>query len=446
MRPTGWFGRWLSWCLEGLGMPLRLVPRLASGAFWSVGGGTLLQGMQLVTSVILARILGTGAFGLFGILQTTISAFAVLAAPALGAAGSRYVSALRRSDPIRAGRIAAMTLVTSGLAGIAGAVFLVLEGDRIAEVFGAAALGGPLRIGAIAVACATVNGAQVGILSGLESFRRLALLNGARGLLTVTLVPLCAQFWNVTGVAWCLGGIGVATVVLTEYALRAESLRAGLEVSKREWWREKAVLGAFAFPAFLGGFLVLPVLWLATAWLARSPNGLAEVGLFTAANHWRLLVLFLPGVLMQPLLPVLSSAWAAGSVGEFRMSVRSQLRLVLGVTGAAAAAISILAAPIMSAYGRDFSRGSVVLVWLVWSAVLSALAGVIGVALAAMNRMWTGLWLNAGWAVVFLGLARIFRADGAAGLAAAFAASYTLHLLVTMMIAGRELSKSRMET
>lgn len=446
MRPTGWFGRWLAWCLEGSGIPPRLVPRLASGAFWAVGGGTLFQGMQLVTSVILARILGTGTFGLFGILQTTISAFAVLAAPALGAAGSRYVSALRTSDPIRAGRIAAMTLVTSGLAGIAGAALLVLESDRIAEFFGVAALGGPLRIGALAVACAAVNGAQVGILSGLEAFRRLALLNGARGLLTVALVPLCAKFWDVTGVAWCLGGIGVATVILTEYALRAESLRAGLEIPRREWWKEKAVLGSFAFPAFLGGFLVLPVIWLATAWLARGPDGLAEVGLFTAANHWRLLVLFLPGVLMQPLLPVLSSAWSAGTAGEFRKTVRSQVRLVVVVSGAAAAAISILGAPIMSAYGRDFSRGRVVLVWLVWSAVLSASAGVAGVALTAMNRMWTGLWLNAGWAVAFLVLARILRTYGASGLAAAFAVSYTLHFLITMMIAERELSKSRMET
>ncbi len=436
--------RWLAARLEGAGMPPRLAPHLASGAFWSVGGGTLFQGTQLVTSVILARILGTGAFGFFGILQATISTFAVLAAPALGAAGSRYVAAFRRSDPVRAGRVAALTLSVSALAGFAGAAVLVVGGDGIArEAFGAAALGEPLRISAVAVAAAGVNSAQVGILSGLEAFRRLALLNGARSLLTVVLLPISALFWDVTGVAWCLGGIGLGTLLLTESALRTENLRAGLELSWRDCLKEKAVLGEFAFPAFFAGLLVLPAIWLATAWLAKGPNGILEVGLFTAANHWRLLVLFLPGVLMQPLLPILSSAWAGGALGEFRMSVRSQLRLILALTATAAVVISILAVPILAVYGRDFSQARGVLVWLVWSAVLSALAGVIGVALTAMGRMWTGLCLNAGWATVFLGLARILGARGAVGLAEAFAASYSVHLLATALLTWRELWKSR---
>ena len=49
-------------------------------------------------------------------------------------------------------------------------------------------------------------------------------------------------------------------------------------------------------------------MWLANAVLAHQPGGYGELGLFNAANQWRLALLLLPSVLIRVALPLMASS------------------------------------------------------------------------------------------------------------------------------------------
>ena len=55
-----------------------LSRRIAHGAFWSVVGSMISQGMTLVSFVLVAKILGSSSFGEIGILQSTLAMMVVI--------------------------------------------------------------------------------------------------------------------------------------------------------------------------------------------------------------------------------------------------------------------------------------------------------------------------------------------------------------------------------
>src|SRR5512135_1086120 len=66
--------------------------RLAHGAFWSMTGAGVSQAMMLLSSIVVARILGRQQFGEFGIINNTIGMFGIFAGFGLGMTATKYVA------------------------------------------------------------------------------------------------------------------------------------------------------------------------------------------------------------------------------------------------------------------------------------------------------------------------------------------------------------------
>jgi len=76
--------------------------RFVVGAFWSVAGALISRGFLLAASVVCAWFLGKEGFGALGMIQSTTGMLGVLAGLGLGITATKYVSELRRLDPLRA--------------------------------------------------------------------------------------------------------------------------------------------------------------------------------------------------------------------------------------------------------------------------------------------------------------------------------------------------------
>jgi O-antigen/teichoic acid export membrane protein len=152
------------------------------------------------------------------------------------------------------------------------------------------------------------------------------------------------------------------------------------------------------------------------------------MGLFNAANQWRMAVLFLPNLLSQVALPILSSLHGARAFDRYTRMLRFNLLLVFAMSGAVAIPIVIFAKQIMAAYGPGFREGSSVLIVTSLTVVLSASIGVIGSAISSIGRMWHGFFLNIVWGLAFVILAASLTSRGAYGLALAYLFSYMIHL------------------
>src|ERR1700722_8315688 len=82
-----------------------LGARIARGTFWMLMGAVISRMLGLLTSILLARILGKIAFGELSIIQSTTGLFGAFAGLGIGITATKYVAEFRESKPVRCGRV-----------------------------------------------------------------------------------------------------------------------------------------------------------------------------------------------------------------------------------------------------------------------------------------------------------------------------------------------------
>jgi O-antigen/teichoic acid export membrane protein len=143
-------------------------------------------------------------------------------------------------------------------------------------------------------------------------------------------------------------------------------------------------------------------MWSASAILVNQPNGYAEMGTFTAATQWRTAIGFIPGVLAQFALPLLSNLNGERDVLRYAKALRWNLLLAGAIAFAIAGPVALFASKIMALYGREFHHGSTLLVLSAVVAVVTCVNSVVGTAIVSAGSMWAGCAFNAMWALAFL--------------------------------------------
>ena len=416
-----------------LGYPIRQIKtsplgyRLARGVFWSMAGAVISRGLMLAATVLVARMLGRTVYGELGMIQSTVGMFGVFAGFGLGLTATKHVAQFRQSDPGRAGRIIGLSGLFAILTGSLMALGLFIFAPWLAEhAINAPHLTGILRIGALILFISALNGAQTGALAGFEAFKTIAYVNLFAGLISFPLLVSGAYFGGLTGAVWALAINLGFNWLLNHLALRKESRRHNVPFTLRDCGRELSVLWSFSLPAALSGVLVTPVNWACTALLVNQPDGYNEMGIYSAANQWFAMLLYLPSLLSRVMLPVLSEQLGRNEIKQsmkvmifaIKMNALLVLPLVLFV--------GIASPYIMNLYGAGFRSGWPTLVVVLLTAGLLTVQTPIGQIIAASGKMWLGFAMNSGWAITFIVGTLLLLDHGSLGLAAARAVSYAI--------------------
>lgn len=420
--------------------------RLASGVFWSMAGSLISRGLMLIASILVARMLGRIGYGEFGMIRSTVNMFVVFAGFGLGMTATKHVAEFFKHDPERAGRILALSGVfalTSGTL-VALAVF-TLAPWLAAKTINAPQLTPPIRIGAFILLINGLNGAQTGALAGFEAFKTIAKVNLWVGIASFPLLVGGAYWGGVQGAVWALLLNMCLNWLLNHLALRKVTARHHVPFTFHGCWNEWPILWKFSLPVALGGFMISPVLWGCNALLVNQPEGYAQMGIFDAANQWRIAILFIPGMVGQVVLPMLSSLHGYGDLEGYWKVLK--YNIILNGSFGLIAAILVTGAGswIMRGYGEGFVEGYWVLVLLVFSAVLVAINQVVGQAIASRGKTWIGFVFNCFWSGILLIFSVWFlsRGYGAFGLALAYFFSYLLHTLWQTIYLWHLLSRSQ---
>ncbi len=141
---------------------------------------------------------------------------------------------------------------------------------------------------------------------------------------------------------------------------RRHGSRAGRPRGVRLVWR-------FGLPAGLAGFVTMPVLWFVTVLVARLPDGLALVAMFSVAHQVRLAVLQLPSLLNAVSFSLLSRLKGQNASADFRSVFWSGVGVSLAFSACVVAVLILAAEPVLGLYGRGFEDGRWVLVLLLVS-------------------------------------------------------------------------------
>jgi O-antigen/teichoic acid export membrane protein len=381
-----------------------LATRLIYGSLWSLGGSLSSRVLGLLAAVLAARILGKATYGELGILQSTIGMFGALAGFGMGTTAAKFVGEFRHTDPAKAGRIIALSSIVSWISGITLGAVLWALGPSLAQ----GSLSNPelapyIQLSALLLLLNTVNGAQVGVLCGLEAFRGVSSVNAFIGVLGLPLIVGGAMLFQLWGVVWGLiiaqaGGCLAGVRIMNREAAR-------LHIPIPSWSRTAAevpLIWEFALPATLGCLVVSPVNWACTAMLAVQPHGWEQVGALNAANQWFGALLWLPYLIAQSVLPILSERIGVHDNTSSAKVVVASVKVTAVVTLPFVIIGSLFSKYIMGGYGGEFAGDWPALVISLITCIVVAVQVPVGNLVAASGRMWDGLGMNLLWAVVFL--------------------------------------------
>ncbi|HWE52289.1 MAG TPA: oligosaccharide flippase family protein [Bryobacteraceae bacterium] len=409
-----------------------LWQRLTSGSWWSLVGTLASQGLSQAAFLVVARQLHTAGCGALGIVISTTGMFGLVAGVGMGFTSTKSVASFRTSDPGRAGRIigllSLLTLATAGAASVA--VFLAAP-FVAARVLGAPGLAYELRLSCMLLFFNTVNGVQTGALTGLEAFRRTAGLNVAKGVVTVPLLLAGAHFWSLPGAVCGYALAAAVGCVLNRLAIRRECKKAGIPLRLGGAWSERKVIWDFALPAFLGGIFSCPATWASSALLVNQPHGYESMGLFTAADKWRLLIAFVPSATSATVLSMLAHEAGKPIVSGFRRLFLASLAINSALVLPAIAFVMLFSSQLMALSGESFRPGAPALALLALSSIPNLLNLAFGQALMSAGKVWQRAFIDILWGLLlFVSAMWLVPRHGAVGLAGAYILAYSAATVV----------------
>ncbi len=419
-----------------------IAHRLARGAFWNLIGTVLARTLSVVASIAVARMLGKVGFGELGIIQSTLLNLSVFTSHGLGLTAIKYISECKRTDPARAGRILVFSGVVASGAGLLFALVLIVTAPWFAEkILAAPHLTNLLRLGGLVVFFTAVNGAQNGALAGFEAFKRLAQTNLIVGLINFPLMVGGAWFGGLEGAVWGFVASNAVGWLITHRAVRLEAHRAGVPFSLQGIWTEFPVLKGYSLPALLSSVVYGPVGWVCNVMLVNQPDGYPQMAVFNATTQWFAMIMFIPALVSQVVLPMFSESIAKQDYEGSRKILRLSASVNTAVVVPLVALTSLISPWILALYGKGYADYWLTFVVALVTAGVLALVSPWAEVLNGGNLQWAMFGLNLSWGVASLISMALLSGWGALGLVSARLAAFVVKGGLTVVIANRMLGR-----
>ena len=403
--------------------------RLLHGAFWSIFGSVISKAINLLSFIILARVITQESYGELGIIRSTLNMFAVATGMGIGYTATKYIAQYRNINPSFAGNIYALSNYLSIVVGVIGTICLLLLSNTIAETsLGAPHLSTTIKLGAIVLFFTTINGIQSGALNGFEAFNRSAINQIVAGIIQGILIVLLGFYHGVNGCVVALG-IGCITLgILNKISILEELKNSNISCDIKNIDKSTiSILWKFSIPTLLSSLMVTPVLWLSRTILINK-SGYEQMAIFDVADQWSMSVIFIPNALAQIVLPILSNTLSSGKNNKYIKLVKLNLIANFIVASTVSAMVMILSPYILKMYGPEYSN-KMPLIFMMIATVCMSICNVVGQVIASQGKMWIGFIFNTVWALFLIFFTSIFAEYGAMGLALAITCSYVIHFI-----------------
>jgi O-antigen/teichoic acid export membrane protein len=374
----------------------------------------------MMSNIACARFLGASHFGELAIILATTNLLTTLFAAGLGMTASRYVAEHRDSDPKRAGAIIGLSWATSIVVGAATTLLVLLLAPWLSrEILHASGLSSALSLAGAVMFFAALNGSQVGTLSGLEAFHRVAFGNLVRGTGMILFVVIGAALGGVTGALLGHVAAGAVTALFYQIAVRRECAARSIVISYTFGREDLRILWQFTFPVLLTNLCFAPAAWWSNVLLANK-SGYSEAGVFNATLHWQLLIMFFSNAISNIGLPMLSNLRSERDPAKYKRCLALNFLLTSAPAITMAVPVAICSPLIMRLYGPAFEHGATALALISLAAVLSAINIPVGHAIwsldATMSAVLLALLRSGALVISSYALAQA----GATGLAGAY--------------------------
>ena len=243
---------------------------------------------------------------------------------------------------------------------------------------------------------------------------------------------------GLVGAILAMAFVSLVTFAIGHWALRNRCTSLSIPIRYRSAFDPEILCTSMAL--WVSTLLAAGSTWVVTLLLSRQPSGLSELGLYHAADRWKTALLFLPNMLFQVTLPMLSHSQAAGDYRACARIVSAALASTAGVTGVAAILVFGLSRVLMSSYGAGFGEGTNVLSLAALVGVLSAVYTVGSGVLWAIGRPALMLCIDFLKTFLLLALCWVGYASSARNLMLASLLTFSAGSVVILLAVRRQLT------
>lgn len=408
---------------------MSLTDRFIKGASFSVVGAVTTRGAFFLNSVILARHLGTADFGVFNIIYSLINSLVIFTLFGLNITLIKFISEFMIRDKEKIGGfiLSAFCLCFIISLLVSGGYF-ALSQKLSTDLYSKPSLAELIRISALGLIFLTWVNLGNSIIQGFQEFKLFALTSIATSILVVPITLLFLVRWGLKGAITALVFLFFSNCLFLLSAIRRIFRSREITLITKGFLNRQSELIMFALPVFLSGVIVAPATWLGNTFLARS-HGFSEVGIFNIAQILSQLVVFLPLVILTPVLPIFSEVQAMGDYQRLSTVVSRNLKYIWLLTLPIVTVVSSLSQVlILRIYGSQYGGSFIPTFLMLWTALFIVMNNVIGVSIISdSKRIWHAFGLNLLWFLFFLSSSYLFTLwKGALGLAIAFSFSYVI--------------------
>ena len=401
-----------------------VAKRILRGSFWVMAGTVASKLMVFCATIIVVRILGKEDYGQLSIIRSTIQMFISISAFGMGTTATKFIAQYRSTDAVKTANVYVVAnLFAFTMASVTSLLIYIFAPYISYEMLKAPELLNDVRIAAVILFFSLLNGAQTGTLAGFEDFKRIAMSSLLVGLMELFLLCTGALLYGVRGailgyaLAYCF-----AFLYNSHYIRRhIKELGANLwEVFSEIKWSDFKIIYQFSLPVALTSWVGMPCLWYGKTFLVNR-SGFGEMALYDVSDQWRAQVLFIPAIVSQVLLPVLSNSIANNDKKSTVDAIKFNMKLNGGITFTFALAMALLSPLILKIYGPEYTN-FIPLVLLCFAGAVDSISNVCGSYIFSSNKAWSILKFNVTWGIVVLAVSvsLINLQMGASGLAAAY--------------------------
>ena len=398
----------------------RVRSELARNTLWAFAGSAFSQASSLLAGVVLGRMLGVTRFGELALIQATLFLLGNVGEAGLTLTTTKFTGQWRTANPARAGALIGSSLRVTATSAVFMALLLAGLGS------GVGLTRSPFASMELVAGCGLLifdmlNRIQFGALAGLEAFKASTRIYLWRGLLTLPCVWVGILAGHLSGAILAMAAVSGVTFVIGHMVLQRQCRAHAIVIGYTAPF-EKGIITT-SLSLWISSLLLAGSSWAASLLLSRH-SGFAELGIYNAAARWSTALLFLPNVLFQVALPMLSHRYAEKDYRSCGRIISAVLTITIVVTSLAALLIMPLSPVLMRSYGSEFNWGSKVLSLAGLAAVLSAIYTVGSGILWAIDKPTRMLRTDFVKAILLLGLCLMGFASSAWNVTMAYVLSF----------------------
>ena len=352
---------------------------LLSDSIWAVSGNGIGNFLLLVAGIVIARLLGKDLYGEYGMVKTTMFNIAAFSTFGLGYTATKFVSEYFQKDKECIKGIVKTSLYITLISSSSLCILLFLFAQPLAVFINAPELATPFRFLGIIMICRAMATTSGAICSGFKDFKNVGINNVLSGFLFFLFGFILTYYGSVNGALIALF-LSQLVMCITNLVLVNKHVRTLPPT-------QKAIdtnIFKYSFPVALQELSYMISTWGATLLITKYAS-LGEVGIWTAAQQWNAIVLFIPGLLVNVVL-----AYLSGSIDtKQHKGLLKKMLFINFICAALPLLIVVVLSPfIVSMYGASFEGMGIVLNTLLIGTLLMCLSSVLQSDFISIGKNW----------------------------------------------------------